>query len=96
MQFKDLLLTVSTNLKAGYSVENAFKESYRDLQMLYGAESPICREVKHIITGLENNVVLEKLLYSLGQRSHEPDIMQFAECEQLTAHANSIRVRFED
>lgn len=24
------------------------------------------------------------------------DIMQFAECEQLTAHANSIRVRFED
>lgn len=79
MQFKDLLLTVSTNLKAGYSVENAFKESYRDLQMLYGAESPICREVKHIITGLENNVVLEKLLYSLGQRSHEPDIMQFAD-----------------
>ncbi len=24
-----------------------------------------------------------------------PDIVQFAECEQLTAHANSIRVRFE-
>lgn len=24
------------------------------------------------------------------------DIMQFAECEQLTAHANSVRVRFED
>ena len=24
------------------------------------------------------------------------DIVQFAECEQLTAHANSIRVRFED
>lgn len=79
VQFKDLLLTVSTNLKAGYSVENAFKGSYRDLQMLYGAERPICQEVKHIINGLENNVVLEKLLYSLGQRSHEPDIMQFAD-----------------
>lgn len=25
-----------------------------------------------------------------------PDIVQFASCEQLTAHANSIRVRFED
>jgi histidinol dehydrogenase len=25
-----------------------------------------------------------------------PDIVQFAECEQLTAHANSIRVRFEE
>ena len=25
-----------------------------------------------------------------------PDIVKFAENEQLTAHANSIRVRFED
>ena len=24
------------------------------------------------------------------------DIIQFAQCEQLTAHANSIQVRFED
>ena len=24
------------------------------------------------------------------------DIVQFAECEKLTAHANSVRVRFED
>ena len=24
------------------------------------------------------------------------DVVQFAECEQLTAHANSIRVRFEE
>lgn len=79
VQFKDLLLSVSANLKAGYSVENAFRESYRDVEMLYGANSPICREVRHIIAGLENNVVLEKQLYSLGQRSHQPDIMQFAD-----------------
>ena len=26
----------------------------------------------------------------------DKDIEQFAECEQLTAHANSIKVRFED
>jgi histidinol dehydrogenase len=25
-----------------------------------------------------------------------PDIVQFAQCEQLTAHANSIKVRFEE
>lgn len=79
VQFKDLLLSVSANLKAGYSVENAFRESYRDIEMLYGEDSPICREVRHIIAGLENNVVLEKMLYSLGQRSHQPDVMQFAD-----------------
>lgn len=79
VQFKDLILSVSANLKAGYSVENAFRESYRDIEMLYGADSPICQEVRHIIAGMENNAVLEKLLYSMGQRSHQPDIMQFAD-----------------
>jgi tight adherence protein B len=79
VQFKDLLLSVSANLKAGYSVENAFRESYRDVEMLYGAGSPIAGELRHIIAGLENNVVLEQLLYSLGQRSHQPDILQFAD-----------------
>ena len=36
---------------------------------------------------------------SYSREALEPiykDIVQFAECEQLTAHANSIRVRFED
>jgi tight adherence protein B len=79
VQFKDLLLSVSANLKAGYSVENAFRESYRDMEMLYGTYSPIVQELRHIISGLENNIVLEQLLYSLGQRSHQPDIMQFAD-----------------
>jgi tight adherence protein B len=79
VQFKDLLLSVSANLKAGYSVENAFRESYRDMEMLYGAGSPIAGELRHIIAGLENNVVLEQLLYSLGQRSHQSDILQFAD-----------------
>lgn len=79
VQFKDLLLSVSANQKAGYSVENAFRESYRDIEMLYGADSPICQEIRTIIAGLDNNAVLEKMIYSLGQRSHQPDIMQFAD-----------------
>ena len=79
MQFKDLVLALSANGKAGYSIENAFRESYRDMELLYGSESLICREVRHIIRGMENNVVLERLLYDLGLRSHQPDIMQFAD-----------------
>ena len=79
IQFKDLVLSLSANQRAGYSVENAFREAYRDMEMLYGAQSPICQEVRHIILGLENNVVLEKLLYNLGVRSSQQDIMQFAD-----------------
>lgn len=79
LQFKDLVLALSANVKAGYSIENALRESYRDVELLYGADSLICQEVRHMLRGLENNVVLEKLLYELGVRSRLPDIMQFAD-----------------
>ena len=79
MQFKDLILTVSANQKAGYSIENAFRESYRDMAMLYGEEAVICAELRYIIAGLDNNVVLEKLLCNLGMRSCLPDVVQFAD-----------------
>ncbi len=78
-QFKDMVLSVAANQKAGYSVENAFREAYKDMEQLYGAESMICREILQIVRGLENNVALEKLLYNLGVRSHQTDIMQFAD-----------------
>lgn len=79
MQFKDAVLSVSANQRAGYSVENAFREAYSDMAMLYGCESYICKEIRHIAKGLDNNITLERLLYNLGARSHVPDIMQFAD-----------------
>lgn len=79
LQFKDLVLALSANMKAGYSIENALRESYRDMELLYGGDSPVCMEVRHMLRGLDNNVVLERLLYDLGMRSHVPDIMQFAD-----------------
>lgn len=79
LQFKDLVLALAANVKAGYSIENAMRESYRDVELLYGADSPICLEVRHILRGLENNMVLERLLYDLGVRSRLTDIMQFAD-----------------
>ena len=79
VQFKDAVLAVSANQKAGYSVENAFREAYRDMALLYGRASPICLELYMIGKGLDNNVVLERLLYDFGCRSRLKDIMQFAE-----------------
>ena len=79
LQFKDLVLALSANVKAGYSIENALQESYRDMELLYSGDSPVCMEVRHMLRGLENNVALERLLFDLGVRSHVPDIMQFAD-----------------
>lgn len=79
VQFKDAVLSVSANQRAGYSVENAFREAYKDMAMLYGTESDICHEINHIVKGLDNNVTLERLLYDFGVRSHVSDILQFAD-----------------
>jgi histidinol dehydrogenase len=46
-----------------------------------------------------DDFIKKSSIISYSREALEPiyrDIVQFAECEQLTAHANSIRVRFED
>lgn len=79
MQFKDLLLSVKNSVKAGYSLENAFCESYRDISMFHGEESIISKEITNIKTGLRNSMSLTTLLYDLGKRSQIDDIKDFAE-----------------
>ena len=47
-QFRECILSVSSSLQAGYSVENAFLESERDMLQMFGKESAVCRELRLI------------------------------------------------
>lgn len=78
-QFAECILAVSTMMKAGYSVENAFLEGEQDMVLLFGADSLIDRELKLIRRGLSINISLEELLSDLGKRSDCEDISGFAE-----------------
>jgi tight adherence protein B len=78
-QFKECILAVTTSLKAGYAVENAFVESRNDMKLLYGEESLIYGELECIRRGLVINITLEELLTDLAVRSGSDDIMQFAQ-----------------
>lgn len=79
IQFRDCIQAVGANLKAGYSVENAFKESITDIKLLYGDNSYMEMELTYIIQGILNNINLEELLLSLGKRSGITDIKEFGE-----------------
>ena len=79
IQFKDCVQAVCANLKAGYSVENAFRESLSDIRLLHGENSYMGRELFYMIQGLANNLTLEELLLSLGERSGVTDIREFGE-----------------
>lgn len=78
IQFKECILSVATALNAGYSIENAFMESRRDMEILYGEDSLIYRELEQIRRGLVINITLEELLFELGKRSGSEEIRQFA------------------
>lgn len=78
LQFCDMTQSAASAMKAGYSVENAFLESYVDMCMMYGESSMICQELNVLRRGLIMNITLEELLTDFGQRSHVPQIREFA------------------
>ena len=78
-EFKEVILSVSANLQAGYSVENAFRESYQDIVMLYGENSLMATELIIIIRKLGNNEQIEDILWNLSERSSVKDIRDFAD-----------------
>lgn len=82
-EFREVILSVAANLQAGYSVENAFCESYRDIIMLYGKESIMAGELHLLMRKLNNNEPLEEILMNLADRSGVDDIRDFAEIFQI-------------
>lgn len=78
VQFKECILSVAASLKAGYAIENAFLESRSDMELLYGKESVIYRELEGIRRGLIINITLEEQLFDLADRSDCEEIVRFA------------------
>ncbi|MCI9035237.1 MAG: hypothetical protein HFJ08_14580 [Lachnospiraceae bacterium] len=83
-EFREVILSVSSNLQAGYSVENAFRESYQDIVILYGKESVMAKELSLMLRKLNNNEQLEEILLNLAKRSGVDDIRDFADIFQIS------------
>ena len=79
LQFEEMLLSVETNMRAGYSVENAFREARKELSKRYGERELICRRLFSICQGLEHNMSLEFLLTQFGEESGVEEIREFGE-----------------
>lgn len=78
-QFKEGLLSVAAGLRAGYAVENAFREAWTDLARLYGTNSDITIAWGRIVRGIANNLPIEKLLAEFAQDSGLREAEEFAE-----------------
>ncbi|MFV0342072.1 MAG: type II secretion system F family protein [Anaerocolumna sp.] len=78
-EFKDGLLSVSSALNAGYSLENAFIHASEDLKLIYSDNSLIITEFKNIVLRMQMNFTVESILEDLGKRSGVEDIANFSE-----------------
>lgn len=78
-QFLDAMRAVGNALIAGYSIENAVSEGWRELKKIYGAEEPMVKEFSVLKAQLELNQTMEKLFYDLAQRTKLESILDFSE-----------------
>ncbi len=78
-QFKDALQAMTAALQAGYSVENAIRETLGDMIQMYGQDGLITREFSRIVKGVRNNRTPEELMEEFALRSGSEDITEFGE-----------------
>ncbi len=79
LAFKDGINFLSGGVNAGYSVENAWKESRRQLEGLYGENADITREFAYIERKCDVNVPIGELILDLAERTGIEDIRTFSE-----------------
>lgn len=78
-QFKDAVQAMTSALQAGYSVENAIRETCGDMAHMYGKEGLITREFSYMVQGVCNNRTPEELMADFAMRSGSEDMMEFGE-----------------
>lgn len=79
LQFKEVILSVSGALQAGHSIENAFREAYKDICLIYGKDCDMSFSLYQILKGIDNNLPIEKLLAAFAEETQIDDISDFCE-----------------
>jgi tight adherence protein B len=77
--FKEWILLLSSSLSAGYSVENAMGQSYKELLLLFPGGGTMTEELRDMLAKAENNERPEALLMGLAARHPAEEVKSFAE-----------------
>lgn len=76
--FREALNSLAVSIRAGYSVENAFREAAGDLASTAGEDSDITREWRYMAGRIRLAEPVEPLLCDFAARSGVEDIENFA------------------
>ena len=84
LQFRDALSALQVSISAGYSLENAFLEVYKEKLEGSDGSSPMLSELSHIAKGIRLNMSIEELLTDFSIRSANDDIRSFVQVLNLS------------
>ncbi len=93
LQFKEAIQSLSAALNVGYSVENAMREAYKDLTLLYKKEELILREFRHMIRQLEMNVPVETVLKGFSMRTGDEEVKMFVDVFSMAKRSGGDMIR---
>ncbi len=78
-EFKETLITLSALLRAGYSLENAMKTAKGEMELLYGTNSLMVKELCYLCDQLSINIPVEIAWKDFASRSGVEEIFHFAQ-----------------
>lgn len=76
-QFRSLLEALAVSLSSGMNMSESFISAYNDLKVEYSEKAYIVAEVKEMMDGIQNNIPIEDMMISFGERSQIEDIKNF-------------------
>ncbi len=83
IQFKEAMQSVSVAVLSGFSIENAWREAEKEIEIMYGKDAYMTVELKQMNAAVHTNQPIEQLLYQFALRSACEDILNFAEVFQF-------------
>jgi tight adherence protein B len=79
VQFKEMMISISSSLQVGYSMENAIRAAYKELSLVFLSSQPIMLELEYMERQLSLNLTVEEILMDLSQRTKIEDVQNFAD-----------------
>lgn len=76
-QFRDCIQAMSAALKAGYSAENAIRETKRDIAPMYSPDKRIMKELRLMVHQIEMNRPVGQVLEEFSERAGQEDVENF-------------------
>ncbi len=93
IQWKEAMTAFGIAMSAGYSAENAVRQTWMDMKQRYGEEQMISRELEMMVYQIGINVPAEKALDDFAARSGLDEVRSFAEVFRVGKRSGADLIR---